>query len=105
MDWVTDLDYWRETLLAGWLVGLAFGLFGNFPLLRTIFAGALAVVLLSFLVVGALCDEGEECAPGGAWGLIAAAGWASAFLLARAVRLGYSRFWRRDHRLHNNAAS
>jgi hypothetical protein len=89
MGWLTDLEYWREALLAGLLLGLAAGVFVKLPWLRLLFAGAIAIIILSFFVVGAVCPEDEECAPGGAWGLIATAGWASALLLTGIIRFAY----------------
>jgi hypothetical protein len=93
--WLASLDYWRETLLVGFLLGLAAGLFVKLPWLRVLFAGALAILILSSLLFGAICDEDAECPPSGAWGLIASAGWTAALLLTGAVRAA--------HRLSNRS--
>ena len=90
MSWLTELPYWREVALAGWLMGVGFGLFTRVSWRRLVFLGPLIIVVLSYFVRGLYCSKWERAegtCSGGPWAVVAVAAWEVGLLLAASIRV------------------
>jgi hypothetical protein len=85
--------------MAGWLLGLAAGLFSRELQTRVIVGVALLLVFVGTIVAGVLLSESEAAVTSPVFGAAAAAGWLVGVVVALLVRLrdrGHSNRAKRD---------